>query len=118
MALKTPVHQFTETRSIQITRRDFLYISNILSVFRLLTVPFIFYFIYGAQWVYAIACGAVAVISDLLDGFFARHLKQHTQLGYILDPVADKLALSAGIFALVLSKTDFPKWAFVIIVVP
>ena len=62
-------------------------------------------------------CGAIAVITDLLDGFFARRLEQHTQLGYILDPVADKLALSAGIFALVLSKSQFPEEAFVIIVI-
>ena len=117
MALKVPIHQFTETQSIQITRRDFFYLSNILSALRLLTVPFIFYFIYYAQWVVAIACGAVAVITDLLDGFFARRFKQHTELGYILDPVADKLALTAGIFALVLSKSEFPKWAFTIIVV-
>ena len=117
MALKAPIHQFTETQSIHVTRRDFFYLSNILSVSRLLTVPFIFYFIYGAQWRAAIVCGAIAVITDLLDGFFARRLKQHTELGYILDPVADKLALSAGIFALVLSKSEFPEWAFRIIVV-
>ena len=117
MALKTPIHQFTETQSIRITRREFFYVSNILSTFRLFTVPFIFYFIYRAQWMSAIVCGSVAVITDLLDGFFARRLKQHTELGYILDPVADKLALSAGIFALILAKTPFPKWAFIIIVV-
>ena len=116
MALKVPVHQFTETQSIQITRRDFLYISNILSASRLLMVPFIFYFIYRAQWRLAIVCGAVAVTTDLLDGFFARRLEQHSELGYILDPVADKLAISAGIFALVLSKSTFPLWAFYIIV--
>lgn len=117
MALKTPIHQFTETQSIQISRRDFFYISNILSVFRLLTVPFIFFLIYHERWRPAIACGAVAVISDLLDGFFARRLNQHTELGYILDPVADKLALAAGVFALVLSKSTFPVWAFAVIVV-
>lgn len=117
MALKTPIHQFTETQSIRIARRDFFYVSNLLSVFRLLTVPFIFYFIYCSQWVVAIACGAVAVITDLLDGFFARRLKQHTQLGYILDPVADKIALSAGIFALAIFHSRFPVWAFWVIVV-
>ena len=116
MALKAPVHQFTETRSIQITRRHFLYVSNILSIFRLGTVPFIFYFIYRAQWVFAIVCGGIAVVTDLLDGFFARRLKQHSELGYILDPVADKLAISAGIFALVLSESEFPHWAFATIV--
>ena len=116
MALKTSVHQFTETRSIQITRRHFFYVSNILSVSRLGTAPFIFYFIYRAQWIFAIVCGGVAVVTDLLDGFFARRLKQHSELGYILDPVADKLAIFAGIFALILSKSTFPHWAFVIIV--
>ena len=116
MALKAPVHQFTETQSIQITRQDFFYISNILSVSRLLMVPFIFYLIYKEHWRPAIVCGAIAVTTDLLDGFFARRLKQHSELGYILDPVADKLAISAGIFALVLSKSTFPLWAFFVII--
>ena len=117
MALKAPIHQFTETQSIQIAPRDFFYISNILSASRLITVPFIFYFIYREQWIYAIACGTIAVITDLLDGFCARRLEQHTELGYILDPVADKLALSAAVFALVLSKSTFPVWAFFVIVI-
>ena len=117
MALKAPIHQFTETRSIQIAPRDFFYISNILSASRLITVPFIFYFIYREQWIHAIVCGAIAVITDLLDGFCARRLEQHTELGYILDPVADKLALSAAVFALVLSKSTFPVWAFFVIVI-
>lgn len=116
MALKAPVHQFTETQSIHITLRDFFYVSNILSAARLATVPFIFYAIYREQWIFAIICGGVAVITDVLDGFFARRLEQHSELGYILDPVADKLAISAGIFALVLSKSPFPFWAFLIIV--
>lgn len=117
MALKAPIHQFTETRSIQIASRDFFYISNILSVSRLITVPFIFYFIYREQWIYAIVCGAIAVITDLLDGFCARRLEQHTELGYILDPVADKLALFAAVSALALLKSTFPVWAFLVIVI-
>ena len=116
MALKAPVHQFTETQSIQITRRDFFYVSNILSAARLVTVPFIFFTIYREQWILAMVWGGFAVITDVLDGFFARRLKQHSELGYILDPIADKLAISAGIFALVLSKAMFPPWAFLIIV--
>ncbi len=115
MVLKAPVHQFTETQSIRITRRDFFYVSNILSAARLVTVPFIFFTIYREQWIFAILWGGIAVITDVLDGFFARHLKQHSELGLILDPVADKLAISAGIFALVLSKSTFPIWAFLVI---
>ena len=115
MALKAPVHQFTETQSVRITRRDFFYVSNMLSAARLVTVPFIFLTIYREQWILAIVWGGAAIITDVLDGFFARRLKQHSELGLILDPVADKLAISAGIFALVLSKSTFPLWAFLII---
>ena len=117
MALKVSIPQFTEIQSIRITGRDFFYVSNILSASRLLAVPLIFYFIYRQAWIAAIVCGTIAAITDLLDGFFARRLKQHTELGYILDPIADKLALSAGIFALVIFHSRFPMWAFLMIVV-
>ena len=119
MILKTPIHQFTDTQTIHISGRDFLYISNLISSFRLLIVPVIFWLIYIQSYKLAILVGSVAVISDLLDGFFARLLDQHSELGYILDPIADKFAIGAGIFALVLSKQDtieFPILAFVIII--
>jgi CDP-diacylglycerol--glycerol-3-phosphate 3-phosphatidyltransferase len=112
MALKAPIHQFTETRTIHISGRDFLYISNLISTFRLLIAPLLFWLIYRGSYKLAIVVGGVAVVSDLLDGFFARVLNQHSELGYILDPIADKFAIGAGIFALVLSNSNFPKWAF------
>ncbi len=117
MALKQPIHQFTETRSIHISPRDFLYISNLLSIFRLLIVPLLFWFIYQKSYIPAIVVGLIAIVSDLLDGFFARVLNQHSELGYILDPIADKFAIGAGVFALVLSgATEFPVWAFAAVV--
>ncbi len=118
MALKNPIHQFTETRTIQISPRDFLYISNLLSTFRLLLVPLLFWLIYQKDYKYAIFVGIIAILSDLLDGFFARVLNQHSELGYILDPIADKFAIGAGILALVLSgATQFPLWAFLAVVI-
>ena len=118
MALKNPIHQFTETRAIHISPRDFLYISNLLSTFRLLIVPLLFWLIYQKDYRYAILVGIIAVVSDLLDGFFARVLNQHSELGYILDPIADKFAIGAGILALVLSgATEFPLWAFLAVVI-
>ncbi len=119
MALKAPIHQFTETRTIHISGRDFLYISNLISTFRLLIVPLLFWLIYHENYKLAIVVGGVAVISDVLDGFFARMLNQHSELGYILDPIADKFAIGAGIFALVLSKQEaieFPIWAFGVVI--
>ena len=118
MALKNPIHQFTETRTIHISPRDFLYISNLLSTFRLLLVPLLFWLIYQKDYKYAICVGLIAILSDLLDGFFARVLDQHSELGFILDPIADKFAIGAGILALVLSQaTDFPWWAILPVII-
>lgn len=118
MAIKSPIHQFTETREIHISPRDFLYISNLISTFRLMIVPLLFWLIYQKDYKLAVVIGGIAVLSDVLDGFFARLLNQHSELGYILDPIADKFAIGAGIFALILSnsKLGFPVWAFVAIV--
>lgn len=117
MAFKAPIHQFTETRTIHISGRDFLYISNLISAFRLLIAPLLFWIIYKGNYPLAVVIGGVAIVSDLLDGFFARVLNQHSELGYILDPIADKVAIGAGIFALVLStNSTFLKWAFAAVI--
>ena len=118
MVFKTPIHQFTDTQEINITPQQFLYISNILSAFRLVIVPLLFMLIYQKKYTLAVILGCIAVISDILDGFFARLLNQHSELGYILDPIADKCAIGAGIFALILSSPnlEFPIWAFFAII--
>lgn len=110
MALKPPIPQFTDTRTIHISGREFLYISNLLSMFRLLIVPLLFWFIYNEQYKHAVVVGTIAIISDILDGFFARLLNQHSELGIILDPIADKFAIGAGIIAIAF-RTDIPMWA-------
>lgn len=114
MVLKTPIHQFTDTRTIHISGREFLYISNLLSLFRLLIVPLLFWYILKQKYELAVVVGTIAVITDLLDGFFARVLNQHTELGIILDPIADKFAIGAGIVAIAISTaetTNIPLWA-------
>ncbi|RKU31325.1 hypothetical protein C6497_02205 [Candidatus Poribacteria bacterium] len=118
MVFKAPIHQFTDTQEINITPQQFLYVSNILSAFRLVIVPLLFMLIYQKKYTLAVIFGCIAVISDILDGFFARLLNQHSELGYILDPIADKCAIGAGIFALILSSPnlEFPIWAFFAII--
>ena len=110
MVLKTPIHQFTDTRTIHISVKEFLYISNLLSLFRLLIVPLLFWYIYNEQYQHAVVVGTIAIISDILDGFFARLLNQHSELGIILDPIADKFAIGAGIIAIAF-RTNIPEWA-------
>lgn len=58
---------------------------------------------------------AVAALTDWLDGYFARRRKQVTTLGIMLDPVADKLLVSAAFISLV-QMGLVPAWMVVVIV--
>jgi len=56
-----------------------------------------------------------AALTDFLDGHFARSRDQVTRLGQLLDPVADKLLISAALISLVENQLA-PAWAVVIII--
>lgn len=53
-----------------------------------------------ANWI-ALAIFIIAGITDYLDGYFARVWAQHTSLGQMLDPIADKLLVAAALLMLV-----------------
>jgi cardiolipin synthase (CMP-forming) len=81
--------------------------ANKVTIGRILLVPFfiisIIYYIKSGEEFYrwfAISCFALAAISDGIDGFIARHFNQWSELGTILDPLADKLLLVSGIILL------------------
>lgn len=86
--------------------RDLLAIPNILSVVRLILVPVFISMYINANSIqdYRIA-GAVILFSgltDLLDGYIARKWNQITDLGKLLDPVADKITQAAVVICLML----------------
>lgn len=56
-----------------------------------------------------------AALTDFLDGHFARSRGQVTRLGQLLDPIADKLLISAALISLVENQLA-PAWAVVIII--
>lgn len=68
---------------------------NQLTFLRLCLVPFLLLAVLEGHFRLAFALFVIAGISDALDGLLARWLKQRTQLGQYLDPVADKLLLSS-----------------------
>ena len=100
-----------------ISKRDFFLIPNLLAILRILLLPLIFYFLAqntSLGLFIALALIVLAVASDVLDGYAARRLKQITDLGRILDPLADKLGL--GIFVIfIIVHRGFPIWAAVLL---
>lgn len=66
-------------------------IPNLLSFLRIVMVPFFAYFYIKGNAVAAIAVLAISGLSDFLDGKIARAFNQVSDLGKVLDPVADKL---------------------------
>ncbi|MEK3877068.1 CDP-diacylglycerol--glycerol-3-phosphate 3-phosphatidyltransferase [Paenibacillus sp. FSL M7-0420] len=107
-------------------------LANRITLFRILLIPlFIVLFpIYPEAWVnqfsilaylevhgvfYAAVVFIVASITDKLDGYVARKYNQTTNLGKLLDPLADKLLVAAALILMV-SLHMIPSWiAFLIL---
>jgi CDP-diacylglycerol--glycerol-3-phosphate 3-phosphatidyltransferase len=65
--------------------------------------------------IFGVALFLGAALTDFLDGHFARSRGQVTRLGQLLDPIADKLLISAALISLVENQLA-PAWAVVIII--
>lgn len=88
----------------------------VLTLCRLLLAPFIFLAIFSERAQIAILLFVFASITDVLDGYIARRYNLTTKLGSIIDPLADKVVISATIAALVI-KNDFPFPVFVLFLI-
>jgi CDP-diacylglycerol--glycerol-3-phosphate 3-phosphatidyltransferase len=64
---------------------------------------------------FALTVFLAAALTDLLDGYLARRWKQVTTVGTLLDPVADKLLISAALISLVQIRL-LPGWLVVLII--
>jgi len=73
--------------------------------------------VYGAQEVLASALFIIASITDGLDGYLARRRGQITTMGILLDPLADKLLITAGYICLVaLNPAVVKPWIAVLVI--
>ena len=66
-------------------------IPNLLSVIRILLIPVFAYLFYNDEKIWAVIVLAISGLSDTFDGQIARKFNQISDLGKVLDPVADKL---------------------------
>jgi cardiolipin synthase (CMP-forming) len=87
---------------------------NQLTLLRMVFVPFVVIELVDGHYFWALVLFVVAGFSDGLDGLLARRLKQQTQLGQYLDPIADKLLLST--MFLVLSILRNIPWKYTVVV--
>lgn len=72
-------------------------IPNILGYLRIALIPVIVLSYLNDKLAYAFAALALSAFSDAIDGFIARKFNQVTDLGKVLDPIADKLTEAAVI---------------------
>lgn len=93
-------------------------LSNLLSLLRVLLLPFFVYFALeyrrapdAAGLTILMVLTFITGLADFLDGFLARRWGQVTRLGQYLDPVADK-TVAIGALALLTYQFDFPLWVF------
>lgn len=89
---------------------------NLLTLFRILLIPVFLYFLFNGPIAYALAAFVLAGLTDAVDGALARMTGSITELGILLDPLADKaLVLSAFVALTVLGKV--PAWLTIGIII-
>lgn len=101
---------------------------NLLTLFRIFLVPLLVAALvqqnFTVHWgnrllvandFFALIVFLAAALTDLLDGYLARRWKQVTTVGTLLDPVADKLLISAALISLVEIRL-LPGWLVILII--
>jgi cardiolipin synthase len=92
-----------------------LTVPNALSFARILLIPVFCWLIVDTDTTMAgLLLFAGVMATDWVDGMVARRTGQVSELGKVLDPVADRLALAAGLIALMV-RDAFPVWAGILI---
>lgn len=88
---------------------------NLITLVRIVLAPLFVILVINRMLVWAVVVFGVAALSDGLDGFLARALRQKTTLGSYLDPIADKLLLDSAFLSLAILKV-VPSWLAVIVI--
>jgi cardiolipin synthase len=90
-------------------------IPNIITLGRILLVPIIIWAIASNQMEIAFAIFVIAGVSDAVDGFLAKRFNMSSELGALLDPLADK-ALLVSIYVALGIWGAVPRWLVILVV--
>ncbi|MCC7274996.1 MAG: CDP-alcohol phosphatidyltransferase family protein [Alphaproteobacteria bacterium] len=92
-----------------------MYLANIITLGRLLSVPLVVWLILDGSMLPAFILFLLAGVSDAVDGFLARRFDQRSELGGYLDPLADK-ALLVGVYVTLGHVGRVPDWLVILVV--
>ena len=91
---------------------------NTISLFRVAMVPIMMVYLLAdvsGRYVVALVVFVAAAVSDWLDGYVARKWNQTSVLGALLDPLADKLLVTAALVSLV-ELGELSAWAAMVVI--
>lgn len=112
---RRPIKDIRKRILSSLTPHENIYtVPNLLTFSRLLAAPVIGYLVLHDQHVWAVGLFAYAGISDLVDGYIARHWRLQTVVGTVIDPMADKTLMTILTVCLAI-KGALPVWLATII---
>ena len=82
-------------------------VPNLLTIFRMVLIPVFVSLLFYQRFVLALVVFVLAGVTDGLDGLLARRFDQRSQLGTILDPIADKMMMVTS-FVVLSMRSVFP----------
>ena len=89
-------------------------LANKITIFRVLLIPVFLLLAYTGHMRWALAVFILASLSDMLDGYVARHFNQITNFGKFMDPLADKVLVMAAMCYFV-QAGRMPGWALAVV---
>ncbi|MBO8130825.1 MAG: CDP-alcohol phosphatidyltransferase family protein [Candidatus Marinimicrobia bacterium] len=96
--------------------KSFVTISNIISIFRaFLSIPILYFLKNDRPWI-ALIVILVAFASDVLDGWLARIAHEITEIGKVLDPLADKVVILSILMYMIMEDL-IPVYYFLLLII-
>ena len=94
--------------------------ANQLTLLRIILIPIFIILLTDGNTGWALSVFCTAVVTDFLDGQIARRFGQKTSIGTVLDPVADKMLMTASIVILSMPQMGFanliPRWLIILMI--
>ncbi len=88
--------------------------ANKITIFRIVMIPVFLLLAYAGRLGWALAVYILACLSDMADGYIARHYNQITDFGKFMDPLADKMLVLAAM-CFFIERGQMPGWVVAIV---